>query len=127
MAQTLQIMRFDTNDGYYYVANEITMPVDESSLEDELRFTYNVKGSCDWEIRHYEIGDGESGTDYWISDEDFKEMIDDLDDDVFDRVELEIELRFGYDVMEIQSDSGNIWVDYDDEDEYEDDIDGEYL
>lgn len=127
MAQTLQIARLESNDGYYYVVNEITFPVDESSLEDELYYNYNVHGDCDYEIRHYEIGDGESGTDEFIPETDIKEMVDDLDDDVFDRIEYEIEMRFGYDVMEIQSESGSVFVDYDDEDDYPDDIDGEYL
>lgn len=128
MAQTLQIMRFDSNDGYYYcIMNDISLPVDTHLLEMDAKYDYNIHGDCDWEVHHYEIGDGESGMDDFIPMIDIERLIDGLDDEVFDKIEHEIEMKFGYDVMEIQSDSGILWIDYDDEDDYEDDIDGEYL
>lgn len=108
------------NDSRFSMTQEISFPIDKDEVIAVAQ-GMDMEGEVSYHSRWYEIGEGESNSDTFISEEDLQELIyADVD---MDGVIEEIE-KMGYECNLIQDEQGTVEceIDYDFcRDEYEDD------
>lgn len=96
-----------SNSSYTMITAEILTPVDEEEIIS-FCIAEDIDGEVDYSTEWFEIGEGESNSDVFVSNE----TIDDLIASCTDTGDIVAEIeKLGYEVVFIQSERGQVTVD----------------